>query len=71
MTRFQKIVIALLAALVVIVGVVGFVVVQTVNQQAEQARYEDCLASYGFTRDNVDTDAELDGLFVASEKCSE
>lgn len=66
MTRFQKIVIALLAVLVAAVIVVGVVIVQQQAAAAAQVQYLQCMAIHGSTPENPGT---FDEAFAASEAC--
>lgn len=68
MTRFQKILLALVAMLILVVAVgSGILISQNLADQRHEA-YLQCLAIRGFTPENPGT---LDELVVAAEECSD
>jgi hypothetical protein len=69
MTRFQKIIVALVAALVILVGVGVIVVVNVAAQTSAQQSYEQCLEDRGFTRGSASSN-DLAALAAAAEDCS-
>jgi len=70
MTRFQKIVIALLALLVTTVIVVGIVIAQGQAAEVHQAEYLRCLAAHGYTPEDMpETDAGLRKMLAETEAC--
>ncbi len=57
-------------ALVVLGGIWIGLAVREAALDADQERYERCLADLGFTRDNVTTQERLDELYIAATICS-
>lgn len=67
---------AVVGALLVAVLVVGIVLLNTVNAQADKERYQDCMASYGFEAGSPpdagddEVDSLIDQMVDAAEFCS-
>ncbi|MCU1439985.1 MAG: hypothetical protein JWP85_982 [Rhodoglobus sp.] len=70
MSRFQKIVIAILAALVLVVGIGVTVIITQQSQAAAQDAYERCLAAHGYTPGSLKDMDELDGAIAAADACA-
>lgn len=68
MTRFQKLIVALLSVLVVLVAVGVIVVVNVVSAQQRQAAVEACMEAHGYTRANASYD-HVDQMIKDTEVC--
>jgi len=68
MTRFQKLLLALVGVLVVVIAVGVGLILKGQADASAQADYERCLAIYGFTPEDPGTPDEL---LAAAEQCSD
>ncbi len=69
MARFQKLVIAGIAALVLAVAIVGSVVISQLSQAANQAAYERCLAANGYPLGSPIANEDLEEMLDATASC--
>ena len=64
-----------IAALLVVLVIVGVVIVNTINAQAEEQAVKDCMARAGYAMDQPDsrlgTDGYLEGVNAALESCTD
>lgn len=71
MSRFQKIIIALLGALVLAAAIGAVVIVQQQAQMAAHRALLQCMAIRGYTPDAVPFDEDyMEGMFQAREECA-
>lgn len=68
MNRFQKVVLALLSALVLVVAIAAVLIVQRQNAEAEQAAFLQCMEIRGFTPENS-MGKGVDAAFEAAAEC--
>lgn len=73
--RLVLVVGSIVSVLLVVVIVVGIVILNTMNAQAREREYRDCMARYGFAADEhvpgtTDTDTYIESITEAAEACS-
>ena len=75
-TRVVIVASSIIGALLVAVLIVGIVLVNTINAEAEREQYQDCMARYGFAADERvpdvsedDLRAYVDEIAAAAEAC--
>jgi hypothetical protein len=74
--RTLYIVLGIVSALLIAVIVVGVVLINTLNAQAENQQYRDCMARQGYAADEQPAgmtrdkfDAYLEDMMAAAERC--